>query len=57
LATGGPFSLREREAEMTYQGYNPAGMPGAETSFTAIYPEIKAPVMEGEDPEARSSDA
>ncbi len=42
---------------MTYNGYNPAGMPGSETPFTVLYPEIKAPVMEGEDPEARSSDA
>jgi hypothetical protein len=39
---------------MTYQGYNPTGMPGAETPLVLQYPEVKAPSTEGQELEARS---
>ena len=39
---------------MTYQGYNPTGMPGTESQLSIRYPDVKAPAAEGEEPEARS---
>ena len=46
-------TMTTTEAEMTYKGYNPTGMP-AETPVNIQAPEIKAPATEGKEYEKRS---